>query len=42
MMLGRASSRPIQKPEADPGIVIVLCEALSKGAARNEEDSLSS
>jgi len=31
MMFGRASSRTIQKPEADPGIAIVLCEVLSKG-----------
>jgi hypothetical protein len=31
-MFGRAFSGPIQKPEADPGIAIVPCEALSKGS----------
>src|SRR5712664_4023557 len=30
-MFGRASSRPIQKLEADPCIAILPCEALSKG-----------
>ena len=39
-MFGRASSRPIQKLEADPGIAIVPYEALSKGTPRNEEKSL--
>src|SRR5260370_29148847 len=39
-MFGRASSRPMQKLEADPGIAIVPYEALSKGAPRNEEKSL--
>jgi hypothetical protein len=38
-MFGRAFSGPIQKPEADPGIAIVPCEALSKGSPRNEEKS---
>jgi hypothetical protein len=31
-IFGRASSRPVQKLETDPGIAIVPCEALSKGA----------
>jgi len=31
-MIGRASSGPIQKLEADPGMAIVPCEALSKGS----------
>jgi len=30
-MFGRASSRPIQKLEADPCIAILPCEAISKG-----------
>jgi hypothetical protein len=40
MMFGRAFSRPIQKLEADPGIAIVLWKALSRGPARNEDESL--
>jgi hypothetical protein len=35
-MFGRASSRPVQKLEADPGIAIVPCEALSMGSPRGK------
>jgi hypothetical protein len=36
-MFGRASSRPVQKLETDPGIAIVPCEVLSKGAPETKK-----
>jgi len=41
-MFGRASSRPIQKLETDPGIAIVPCEALSKGSPEMRKNYLPS
>jgi hypothetical protein len=41
-MFGRASSRPIQKLETDPGIAIVPCEALSKGTPELRKNHLPS
>jgi hypothetical protein len=41
-MFGRASSRPVQKLETDPGIAIVPCEALSKGTPEMGKNHLPS
>jgi|SRR5258708_32726587 hypothetical protein len=39
-MFGRVSSTPIQKLETDPGILIVPCEALSKGPPEMKKNHL--